>query len=153
MNSFEGTLIIVSHDRDFLQGLTKTVYEFKDGYIKEYLGDIDYYLEEHKLENLREVEKRTKIVTVKDTSAKEAYQNTKKNQKELKKLQNKLANIETDIAGLETDIANIDMDLLDGEKYAELTSKLDFFTNYQAKKKKLEKLMADWENLHETLEN
>ena len=153
LNSFEGTLIIVSHDRDFLQGLTKTVYEFKDGYIKEYLGDIDYYLEEHKLENLREVEKRTKIVTVKDTSAKEAYQNTKKNQKELKKLQNKLANIETDIAGLETDIANIDMDLLDGEKYAELTSKLDFFTNYQAKKKKLEKLMADWENLHETLEN
>jgi ATP-binding cassette subfamily F protein 3 len=153
LNSFEGTLIVVSHDRDFLQGLTKTVYEFKDGYIKEYLGDIDYYLSAHKLENLREVEKRTKVIKVKDTSAKEAYQNTKKNQKELKKLQNKLAKIESDIADLEREIANIDMDLLDGEKYAELTSKPDFFANYQAKKSMVESLMADWEGLHEKLES
>ncbi len=151
LNNFEGTLIIVSHDRDFLQGLTKTVYEFKDSYIREYLGDIDYYLEEHKLENLREVEKRTKVIKVKDTSAKAAYQKTKKNQKELKKLQNKLAKIESDIADLERELANIDMELLDGEKYAELTSKPDFFTNYQAKKDKLELLMADWEKLHELI--
>ncbi|MCF6347428.1 MAG: ATP-binding cassette domain-containing protein [Flavobacteriaceae bacterium] len=153
LNSFEGTLIVVSHDRDFLQGLAKTIYEFKDGHIKEYLGDIDYYLEEHKLENLREVEKRTKIVKVKDTSAKEAYQNTKKNQKQLKKLQNRLAKIESDIANLERELANIDMELLDGEKYAELTSKPDFFDNYQAKKNKVESLMVDWEKLHERLEN
>jgi len=152
LNSFEGTLIIVSHDRDFLQGLTKTVYEFKEGYIKEYLGDIDYYLEEHKLENLREVEKRTKVVKVKDTSAKDIYQNTKKSQKELKKMQNKLAKIESDIANLERELANIDMDLLDGEKYAALTKNPDFFANYQSKKDTIESLMADWEKLHELLE-
>ncbi len=68
LHNFEGTLIIVSHDRDFLQGLTKTVYEFKDSVIREYLGDIDYYLEEHNLENLREVEKRTKVAKVASTS-------------------------------------------------------------------------------------
>ena len=152
LNSFEGTLIIVSHDRDFLQGLTKTVYEFKDGYIKEYLGDIDYYLEEHKLDNLREVEKRTKIVEVKDTTARDSYRNNKVSQKELKKLQNKLAKIEADIADLERDIKSIDSDLLDGKKYEELTSNPDFFTNYQSKKDHLEKLMRDWEKLHELLE-
>ncbi len=153
LNSFEGTLIIVSHDRDFLQGLTKTVYEFKDSYIKEYLGDIDYYLEEHKLENLREVEKRTKVIKVKDTTAKDNYKNTRKNQKEQKKLQNRLAKIEADIADLERTIANIDMDLLDGEKYDKLTKNPDFFDNYQAKKGKLDILMVAWEELHGQLES
>ncbi len=152
LNNFEGTLIVVSHDRDFLQGLTKTVYEFKDGKIKEYLGDIDYYLEEHKLENLREVEKRTKVVSVKDTSAKASYQQNKQNQKQLKKLQNKLASVENRIADLEKDIANINMDLLDGEKYAKLTADPTFFTNYQAKKDDLDALMLIWEELNEKLE-
>ena len=59
--NFEGTLIIVSHDRDFLQGLTSTVYEFRNKKIKEYLGDIDYYLEQRKLEDMRAVEKRDKV--------------------------------------------------------------------------------------------
>lgn len=150
--NFEGTLIIVSHDRDFLQGLTDTVYEFRDGNIKEYLGDIDYYLEEHKLENLREIEKRTQVVKVKDNSAKEAYQNVKKNQKELKKLQNKLTKIEFDISNLEEELANIDMDLIDGEKYTQLTSDPKFFESYHAKKNKVESLMSEWEMLHEKLE-
>ncbi len=152
LNTFEGTLIIVSHDRDFLQGLTTTVYEFKDGNIKEYLGDIDYYLEEHKLENLREVEKKTTEIKVKDTSAKENYQRTKQQQKQRKKLQNKLANVEKNIADLERELANIDMDLLDGQKYDELTKNPDFFSNYQAKKKTLDTLMVEWETLHEQLE-
>ena len=56
---FEGTLLLVSHDRDFLQGLTDKVYEFKDHKIKEYLGDIEYFLEQRNLQNLREAEKRT----------------------------------------------------------------------------------------------
>ena len=61
LHNFNGTLILVSHDRDFLQGLTSTVYGFKDKEIKEYLGDIDYFLEQHKIENLREAEKRTVV--------------------------------------------------------------------------------------------
>jgi len=153
LQSFEGTLIIVSHDRDFLQGLTKTVYEFKDGQIKEYLGDIDYYLSEHDLDNLREVEKRTKITNVKDTSSKDSYEKKKKGQKELKKLQNRLTKIENDIANLENDISNIDSDLTDSKKYDQMTSDPDFFSRYQAKKDKVEVLMQDWEKLHQLIEN
>src|SRR5690606_27515130 len=59
LKRFEGTLILVSHDRDFLQGLTKSVYEFKDQKIKEYLGDIDFYLDTRNLQHLREIEKKT----------------------------------------------------------------------------------------------
>lgn len=149
LNNFEGTLIIVSHDRDFLQGLTKTVYEFKDSRIKEYLGDIDYYLEEHNLENLREVEKRTKETVLKEENiAKKSYQD----EKELKKLQNKLSKIETQIADLEKEIKQTDTDLLDAEKYEKLTADADFFTKYQAKKDKVDTLMFEWEELHEKLE-
>ena len=60
LQKFNGTLILVSHDREFLQGLTNTVYGFKDKVIKEYLGDIDYFLEQHKMENLREAEKKNR---------------------------------------------------------------------------------------------
>src|SRR5690554_6662406 len=62
LRGFEGTLILVSHDRDFLQGLTNRVYEFKNHRIKEYLGDIDYFLGQRNIQNLREAEKRTVVV-------------------------------------------------------------------------------------------
>ncbi len=58
LQKYEGTLLLVSHDRDFLQGMSNIVYEFKDQKIKEYLGDINYFLEQRNLENMREVEKK-----------------------------------------------------------------------------------------------
>ena len=70
LSKFEGTLLLVSHDRDFLQGLVNKVYEFRDKKLKEYLGDIDYYLEEKKVENLREIELKTKIKVDKPLSNK-----------------------------------------------------------------------------------
>ena len=78
LSKFEGTLLLVSHDRDFLQGLVNKVYEFRDKKLKEYLGDIDYYLEEKKVENLREVELKTKIKVDKPLSNKLSYDNQKK---------------------------------------------------------------------------
>ncbi|MDX5584063.1 MAG: ABC-F family ATP-binding cassette domain-containing protein [Aureibaculum sp.] len=153
LQNFEGTLILVSHDRDFLQGLTKTVYEFKDGHIKEYLGDIDYYLSTHNIDNLREVEKRTQVNMIKDTSVKKSYHQIKQSQKEFKRLQNKLTKIESDIAIAEDNISTIDVDLSDNEKYKELTSDADFFNNYQVKKDNLDELMKEWEKLHELLEH
>ncbi|MCL4125030.1 UNVERIFIED_CONTAM: hypothetical protein GTU68_001499 [Idotea baltica] len=151
LQNFEGTMIIVSHDRDFLQGLTNTVYEFKDSRIREYLGDIDYYLEEHNLENLREVEKRTKVAKVAKTSTTDAKGDYEK-EKELKKVQNKLSKIETEIADLERDVAQIDKKLADDSQYEKVTSQPDFFKKYQAKKDKINTLMQDWENLQEVLE-
>ena len=152
LQNFEGTLILVSHDRDFLQGSTNTVFEFKDGYIKEYLGDIDYYLQEHNLDNLREVEKRTKVEVTKDNSAKKEYETNKQKGKELKRLQNKLNNIEREISDLEEQIRKVDQDLAIESKYEKITSQPDFFKNYQNKKSKIDHLMKEWEKLHEILE-
>ncbi|WP_422107514.1 ABC-F family ATP-binding cassette domain-containing protein [Winogradskyella sp.] len=148
LKKFEGTLILVSHDRDFLQGLANTVYEFKDQNIKEYLGDIDYYLEQRNLENLREAEKRTVLESAPKTNDnKKRYED----QKKLKSLNNKLSNIESKINQLEKAIKNDDVAL--ATNYDETVSDPKFFDSYQSKKRDLEKLMDDWETLQEQIES
>jgi len=147
LNKFEGTLILVSHDRDFLQGLTNKVYEFKDQKIKEYLGDIDFYLEQRNVENLREVEKRTVVKETPKESSKQSYED----QKKLKSLNNKLSNIESKINTLEKEIKSIDVDL--ATNYDEVVSNPNFFDNYQGKKDKLENLMLDWETIQEEIDS
>ena len=149
LNNFDGTLIVVSHDREFLQGLTTTVYGFKDKEIKEYLGDIDYFLEQHKMESLRDAEKRTVVTQDKDTSKKEAYQLSKEQEKELKKLNNRLSNIETEIADLEKEIEKIDLEL--ANNYDEVSARPNFFQKYKAKKAKVDTLMEDWEKVEEQI--
>ena len=147
LKNFNGTLILVSHDRDFLQGLTSTVYGFKDKVIKEYLGDIDYFLEEHKMENLREAEKRTIVKEVKETAKKETLQLSREEEKQLKKLKNKLSKIESEIADLESQIEQSDYDL--AQNYEEVSTRPNFFKNYEAKKAKLDVLLEDWEQVEE----
>ncbi|PQB08850.1 glycosyl transferase family 2 [Polaribacter filamentus] len=145
LKQFSGTLILVSHDRDFLQGLTSTVYGFKDKIIKEYLGDIDYFLDQHKIENLREAEKRT-VVKVEKSSAKvEADQLSKEEEKELKKLNNRLSKIESEIADFESEIVKIDLEL--AKNYDEVSSRPNFFEKYKAKKAKIDSLMEEWEKV------
>jgi len=151
LHNFNGTLIVVSHDREFLQGLTSTVYGFRDKEIKEYLGDIDYFLEQHKMESLRDAEKKTVIKAEKDTSKKEAHQLSREQEKELKKLNNKLSKIETDIADLEKEIEKIDLEL--ASNYDEVSSKPNFFKNYKAKKAKVDTLMEEWEKVEEQISN
>ncbi len=149
LKQFEGTLIVVSHDRDFLQGLTNKVYEFKEKRIKEYLGDINYFLDQRKVEDFREIEKKQT-----DQKKKEKRNNKPSDyegQKRLKALKNKLSTLESNIAGLEKEIAKIDHDLL--MDYDTTIAIPDFFDNYQAKKKELEELMTKWENTTLELEN
>jgi ATP-binding cassette subfamily F protein 3 len=147
LQQFEGTLILVSHDRDFLQGLTSTVYEFKDQKLKQYLGDIDFYLEQRQVENLREVEKRTQIETPqKTTTSKQSYEQ----QKQLKSLNNRLSKTEASIATLEKDIKAIDLEM--ELNYDETVAKPGFFESYQAKKDQLDLLMSDWEKITESIE-
>ncbi|GAA3603343.1 ABC-F family ATP-binding cassette domain-containing protein [Flavivirga amylovorans] len=141
LKRFEGTLILVSHDRDFLQGLTNLVYEFKDHKIKEYLGDIDYYLGQRKVENLREVEKRTVVKDV--PKEKEKKHQSYEDQKKLKSLNNRLSNVEAQINQLERDIKAIDLEL--EINYEAVTSKPNFFDDYQKKKTDLQDLMEKWE--------
>ncbi|WP_223548739.1 ABC-F family ATP-binding cassette domain-containing protein [Aestuariivivens sp. NBU2969] len=146
LKRFQGTLIVVSHDRDFLQGLTNKVYEFKDQRIKEYLGDIDYYLEARNVESLREVEKRTVVKEV----PKEKKQQSYEEQKRLKSLNNKLSGVESKISQLEKDIKAIDLEL--EINYEAITSQPNFFDNYQTMKTNLQELMQKWEDIQLEIE-
>lgn len=143
---FQGTMILVSHDRDFLQGLSNKVYEFKDHKIKEYLGDIDFYLEQRQLNNLREAEMRNKVSTKPKESKIQSYQD----QKKLKSLNNKLSKVESQISALEKDIKEIDFELQ--INYDKLVSNPDFFEKYQRKKDKLQELMQNWEDIQLKIE-
>jgi len=151
LKKFNGTLILVSHDRDFLQGLSSTVYGFKDKVIKEYLGDIDFFLEQHQIENLREAEKRTIVEKKPDTSKKESHILSREDEKKIKRLKNKLAKIETQIDNLEKEI--LEMDTALAEDYELTSTKPNFFENYKTKKNKIETLMEEWSEIEETVDN
>ena len=148
LKNFDGTLILVSHDRDFLQGLTDAVYGFKDKEIKEYLGDIDYFLEQHKMENMREAEKRTKVV-VKKKVVETNSKLSREEEKEQKKSQNKLSKLETQISDLEKEIINLDA--LIAEDFDKVSADENFFKNYQAKKDLLDEVMMSWSELEEKI--
>ncbi|MDA7558282.1 ABC-F family ATP-binding cassette domain-containing protein [Flavobacteriaceae bacterium] len=144
---FSGTLLLVSHDRDFLQGLNNKIYEFKDQRIKEYLGDIDFFLEQRNLENLREAEKRE---IYKKNDIKSDNKQSYKNQKKLKSLNNKLSKLESEISQLEKQIKDADVEL--AVNYDVTVSDPKFFETYEAKKEKLKNLMTEWEFIQETME-
>ena len=137
LKNFDGTLVVVSHDRDFLQGLTNKVYEFKDQKIKEHLGDIDYYLNQRKVEDFRAIEKKEKTFIEK----KKKSTNTDNNNS----LKKKLNNIESKISRLEKEIKNIDNNLI--SDYEKTIAEDNFFPNYEKKKNELEDLMQKWEKI------
>jgi ATP-binding cassette subfamily F protein 3 len=147
LKHFGGTLVLVSHDRDFLQGLTNKVYEFRDHKLKEYLGDINYYLEERKAEDFRAIEK-------KDESPRAGNQRIAegnyKNQKKLKSIKNRLSAVESQISELERELSETDHELL--MNYDKTIAEEGFFDAYQKKKKDLETLMKSWETLSLELE-
>ena len=143
LQQFEGTLIIVSHDRDFLQGLTDKVYEFKDRHLKEYLGDIDFYLEQRAAANFREIEQNKETATVVETKnvATTDEKLSFEQQKQQKSVQNKLNKIENNITLLEKELK--EMDILMGEQVQSDV----FYKEYEQKKQMLEGLMTEWEAL------
>ncbi len=161
LQAYDGTLVIVSHDRDFLDGLVNKVYEFRDGKVKEHLGGISDFLERKKLENLNELERKSgNIVNSADTSlrqekttgekneelsdkeaAKLSYLEHKEREKEKKRLQNKIDKCEKEIAQLEEDLKVIEdklstlADVGEIEKYSK---------EYQSKKNLLDAKMDEW---------
>lgn len=146
LQKFEGTLLLVSHDRDFLQGMSNLVYEFKDQKIKEYLGDINFYLDQRNMQNMREVEKRDVVKETPKESKQVSYQDQKKN----KSLQNKLSKIESQIQQLEKDILHDDKRL--AADYEKLMADAAFFTAYENKKKELDALLEEWGVVQEELD-
>ena len=139
---------MVSHDRDFLQGLTNKVYEFKERKIKEFLGDINEYLKTRNAEDFRVIENSSPSVnkTKKGERRNKDYQE----QKKVKSLKNKINKLEKEIAILEKEIADVDHQLL--MNYDQTISEDNFFEDYHKKKEALAKLMKSWEEFTTELE-
>jgi ATP-binding cassette subfamily F protein 3 len=152
---YDGSLIVVSHDREFLQGLTEKVYEFKNQNIKEYIGDIDTFLEEKDLENFKQLEssqKEQKNTKQDKSDVQLSYGEQKAHQKKIKKLQNRVSKLEKEIETLDKSQKQIDADLTIPEKFTELSQKEGFFAEYEKNQQKLQELEAEWEKAAVQLE-
>ena len=156
LKRFDGTLIIVSHDRDFLQGLTEKVYEFKNKNIKEYLGDVNAFLEAKMVDNFKDFELRNpaeKSATEKEVSSnKQSYEERKQLDKDIRKLSNKVTKLEREVDALDQELKQLDVELANPEKFQEMSKKEGFFEEYQQKQQILSDFMNNWEKYLEELE-
>ena len=148
---YEGTVILVSHDRDFLAGLTNRLFEFREGSVKEHLCDITEFMKKRKLEKLMEL----KSVQVQPAAEKKVVEkpkvDTSEKDKELKQLKSAITKCEKDIEVLEVDIKKLDEQLSNPDTYQKLMNDKVFFENYNQSKAKLENLLKEWEALNEKL--
>lgn len=153
---YDGSLIVVSHDREFLQGLTQKVYEFKNQSIKEYIGDIDMFLSEKDLESFKQLESSQKEQknTKQDKSAVQLSFIEQKNQKKrVKKLKNRIGKLEKQIEELERSQKEIDLQLSEPEKFKELSRQEGFFEQYEKNQNIKKELESEWEQAIEALEH
>ena len=144
---FDGTLIIVSHDRDFLQGLTNKVYEFRKPNIKEYIGDIYDFLEEKKMKELDDLNKKMKSQPVENkvSQSKLDYETKKQNDREIKRIEREIKKIEEQIESLEMEIAEMDAVMSSPTDYPHISIDNAWYSSYGEKKEKLQDLMNQWE--------
>ena len=151
--NYDGTLIVVSHDRDFLEGLTNKVYEFRNGSIKEHIGDLRDYLAARKISSLNELQIKKKAVVAETPKAFDTNKkDEQKKQKDLKNIQQKISKSEKEIDLLEKQIKDIDDSLMNPESYQKAMNDKTIFANYEELKKKLEAEMKNWEVLQIDLE-
>lgn len=152
LKKYDGTLIVVSHDRDFLDGLVDKLYEFKDKKIREHSGNIYEFLKKKKLDSLKEIEKKTIVKTDKDeiktTENKQNYIDRKEIEKLKRKVLNQVKSSEERISVFEIKIADIEKIMNEGSQLIDQ----DFFKRYENLKSELELEMMNWEKLHEELE-
>ena len=149
---FKGTLILVSHDREFLDGLVDKIYEFRNQNVKEHLGGIFDFLQKRKLENLKELERKAQQSSgkeKKESDNKIAYIEKKEFDKQIRKVENTIKNSELKISQLEIDLEKMGHQLSDPIIIAQ---KPTLFKDYDLLKQQLENEMKTWEQLHEELE-
>ena len=140
---YDGTVVVVSHDRDFLDGIVDRVYEFRDGGVKEYLGGIYYFLEKRKLASLQEIERRDKPTAAtapKESTGKLSYEQKKEQEKLLRKLRKQVSEIEAELAKVEEEIAAFDQKFAVATEYVEADYKA-----YNDLKARYDHLMHEWE--------
>ena len=152
LQKFDGTVVVVSHDREFLDGLVDRIYEFRDGGVREYLGDIWYFLEKRKVESLQEIERHDKpAATSKSsegaTAGKLSYEQKKEQEKLIRKLRKAVETIEEEAAKVEKEIAEYDARFAVATEY-----NADDYTKYNALKEQYDHLMHEWEKASYELE-
>lgn len=156
LQKFEGTVIVISHDREFLQGLSDKIFEFRDGHMKEFLGNIDEYLEFRQKESIREVsiekarlaENRSEVKTLPEVKVEEVKkQETKFVSKEQKNLQNKLKKAEEKIEDYEKEIAQLEA------IFAKTNPSAEELQKYEVLKQELTATMEEWETIAAQLES
>ena len=155
LQNYDGTLIIVSHDRDFLDGLVDKLYEFRDGKVKEHLGGVQEFLERRKLENLSELERHYKPVEEKPVEvvqkkeeAKQEYQARKYVSKEEKKIRNRISFLEKKIEEYETKMSEIEAKLMNPGPEDDV---MDLTRAYLENKRELDYKMEEWSELSESI--
>lgn len=155
---YEGTLVMVSHDRDFMTGMCDRLFEFRDGHVKEYLCDIKEFMEIRKVQRLNELDldksgvKAVPVVEKKATSAAAASNFEEQEKKRIQtQVQSQIKKVEEKIELLESEIKAIDDKLAVPATYDELTKNPNFFNSYNKLKKDLETEMAKWEDLSSRL--
>lgn len=151
IRAFDGTVIVVSHDRDFLDGLVEKVYEFGHQRVREHLGGIRDFLQYKKMQNLQELEnsKKTDKTTATDTAASDNklnYELQKEQARQIRKQEKLVAEAENEVTILEQKIAEMEAQFAAGQSDAQSVE------NYQRTKHALEQKMYEWELLTETLE-
>ena len=149
---FDGTVVVVSHDREFLDGMVDKIYEFRDGGVKEYLGGIYYFLEKRKVESLAEIERKATTTTAtKDSTApssgKLSYEQKKEQEKQIRKLRKAVEAIETELAEIEEQIAEYDARFASATEYNEAD-----YRAYNELKTRYDHQMHEWEKASYELE-
>ena len=151
IQKYDGTVIVVSHDRDFLDGMVDRIYEFRDGGVKEYLGGIYYFLEKRKVESLQEIERKdTPIATAttkESSTGKLSYEQKKEQEKILRKLRKAVETIEAELAEIEAKIAAFDEKFATATEYNEAD-----YAAYNDLKAQYDKQMHEWEKASYELE-
>lgn len=154
--NFDGTLIVVSHDRDFLQGLTNKVFEFKGGQVKEHLGDVYEFIRSRKIDELSDLEKKTSPFAASKSEPKPVKSSSddgaKERERENRQLKNKLTKKEEEIAQLEVFIKKFDEQLADPDKYQQVMNNKTAYAEYDQKRKLLDQCMEEWTALNEQID-
>ncbi len=148
--NYDGTLVVISHDRDFLDGLTTEMYEFSGGNVKQFLGGVYEFLQIKKANTIREFEHKEKEVVKKvkdDSTNKLSYEEKKQLEKDIRNTQNKIAKLEKLIEETDEKIEALNQKLLNPESYSE-----EVMDEYAAVKKEGEEAMKEWESSNEKLE-
>ncbi len=156
---YDGTLIVVSHDRDFLTGLVDKIYEFGDGKVREHLGGVDDFLRRKKIENFEALERKTPQQAAQQPAASEpaevkakpatSSQQDRESRREMARLKNRFSNLEKAIAEIESKMADIEKVLsAPGEK----DDIMELTRAYLEQKRELDIKMEEWASLAEKIE-